>query len=159
MRHGFRLHASLAATFVIAALSGLGLAMPSVAAPLGWQASYGWYTELDDSFVGLGARLAAGTITVIPNAEWLFEDHGSIYTLNLDATMTVMPLGVATGYAGLGLGMLTVDPDRANSRSDMTVNLIAGAGLNAIPLKPFAQLKYVIVDGDDPIVFSLGARF
>jgi hypothetical protein len=149
-----------AAPLALALAAVLGLAaVPASAGPVGVQASYGWYTQEDDSFIGLGARLGAASITVIPSIEWLFADHGSIYTLNLDATMTVLPLGVATGYAGAGIGMLTVDPDHGDSKSDMTVNLIAGAGLNAIPLKPFAQLKYVVVDGDDPVAFSIGARF
>jgi len=161
MRHDLHAPNRAPARLVVAAAAMLGFAAatPAMAGPIGWQATYGSYTEMEDSFVGVGARLGAASITVIPNVEWLFEDNGSVYTLNLDATMTVMPLGVATGYAGAGLGMLTVDPDRGSSRSDMTVNLIVGAGLNAIPLKPFGQLKYVVVDGDDPIVLSIGARF
>jgi len=151
-----------AAIGILAVVLVAALAAPTRAAVggrVGWQASYGWYTQIDDSFLGFGARLPAGRITVVPNVDWLFEDHGSVYTLNLDATASLRPHDLLIPYVGGGLGMLTVDPDRGNSRSDMTVNLIAGAGFDTVVLKPFAQLKYVIVDGDDPIVLSFGARF
>jgi hypothetical protein len=39
------------------------------------------------------------------------------------------------------------------------INLLVGAGLNAVPLKPYGQIKYVITDGEDPLVFAIGARF
>jgi hypothetical protein len=139
---------------------GLGLAAASAAAgPIGFQATGGWYTDNSDLFLGAGARVGAGTITVIPNAEWLFEDHASAYSLNIDGTMSVLPLGVASGYVGAGIGWLTVDPDGGKSSTDTVVNLLAGAGLNALPLKPFAQIKYVIAEGDDPFQFALGVRF
>jgi hypothetical protein len=129
------------------------------AGPIGFQASAGWYTESDVAFLGAGARIGAGTITVIPNVEWLFVDNGSAYSLNLDGTMSVVPLGVASIYAGAGIGLYTVDPDRGDSNTETVFNLIGGAGFNALPLKPFAQLKWVVVDGNDPIVMSIGARF
>jgi len=143
-----------------AVLAAIGLtAIPASAAPIGWQASGGWYSEGEDFFLGAGARIGAGTITVIPNAEWLFVDSGSAYTLNLDATMSVLPLGVANGYLGAGLGLFTVDPEQGDGDTETVVNLIAGAGFNALPMKPFAQFKWVVMDGDDPLVFSIGTRF
>lgn len=134
-------------------------AAPAAAGPVGFQASGGWYTESEDFFLGAGARFGLGTITVIPNAEWLFVDGGSAYTLNVDATLSVLPLGVANGYVGGGFGMLTVDPENGDSNTDTAINLIAGVGLNAAPMKPFAQFKWVVVDGEDPLAFSIGARF
>src|SRR5262245_4224111 len=149
-----------AAWLVLAMLAGLVVAStPAAAGPVGFQATGGWYTENEDFFLGAGARFGLATVTVIPNIEWLFVDSGSAYSLNLDATMNVLPLGVANGYVGAGIGALTVDPDQGDSNTDTVINLIAGAGLDAVPLKPFAQFKYVIVDGNDPLVFSIGARF
>lgn len=138
---------------------GLAATVPASAAPVGFQASGGWNLDSDDCFLGAGARFSLATITLIPNAEWVFVDKGSTYTLNLDGTMSVLPLGVASGYLGAGIGLYTVDPEAGDSNTETVFNLIAGAGLNAVPLKPFGQFKWVIVDGDDPLVFSVGVRF
>jgi len=147
-------------TFVLALIAAVVVvSTPASAGPIGGQVSGGWYTQDDEFFLGAGAHFGFGTITLIPNIEWLFVDSGSAYTLNVDGTLNVLPLGVATGYVGAGIGWFIVDPEHADSNTDTVVNLIAGAGFSALPLKPFAQLKYVVVDGDDPLVFSIGTRF
>ncbi len=151
---------SVATAFATALVMFLGFtAQPASAGPVGFQASGGWFTETEEAFLGAGLRFGLGTITVIPNAEWLFVDSGSAYTINLDATLSVLPLGVANGYLGAGVGWFTLDPDRGDSNTETAANLIAGAGFNAIPLKPFGQFKWIVVDGDDPMVFSAGVRF
>lgn len=146
---------------LVLAVAGLLVtsARPAAAGPVGFQATGGWYTNESDFFLGAGARMALGTITAIPNAEWLFVDGGNQYTLNIDGTMSVLPLGVASGYVGAGLGWIITDPDRGSRNTDTVFNLIAGAGLNTLPLKPFAQFKYVIASGDDPVQFAFGVRF
>jgi|KBSSwiStaDraftv2_1062776.scaffolds.fasta_scaffold57687_2 hypothetical protein len=146
--------------FVLPLLLALAVeAAPALAGPIGFQASGGWYTENEEMFVGAGARFGFASITVIPNIEWLLVDHGAAYTLNVDGTMTVLPLGIASGYVGAGIGWFTVDPDLGDSSTNTAFNMIVGAGFNSIPLKPFAQLKYILVEGDDPLAFSIGARF
>jgi hypothetical protein len=135
-------------------------AAPASAAPIGWTAFGGLYTDgTDDFMLGAGARLSLASITVTPNGEWIFVESGSSYSLNLDATMSVLPLGVASAFAGAGVGLLTYDPEFGDSNTETVINLIVGAGLNAAPLKPYAQLKFVFVEGDDPLVFSAGVRF
>jgi len=144
----------------LAALLSLGLlATATSAAPVGFQATGGWYTDNSDLFLGAGARVGFGSITVIPNAEYVFVDNAKEWTLNVDGTMSVLPLGVASGYVGAGIGWMTVDPDRGDSHTDTVFNVIAGAGLNTFPLKPFGQFKYSIKDGDDPLQFAVGVRF
>ena len=138
---------------------GITAAMPAVAGPVGFDVSGGWYTEADDFFLGAGARFGVATLTVIPNFEWLFQDNGSAYSLNIDGTLNVLPLGVATGYVGGGIGWFTNDPDHGDSNTDTVANLIAGAGFNLTSLKPFGQFKWVVRDGNDPLVFSFGLRF
>jgi hypothetical protein len=146
-------------TFVLLS-TGLGLGAASAsAAPVGFQATGGWYTDTNDMFLGAGARVGFGTITAIPNAEYLFVDNGKTWSLNLDGTMSVLPLGVASGYVGAGIGWMTTDPDRGDSNTETVFNLIAGAGLNALPLKPFGQFKYILKDGNDPFQFAVGIRF
>ena len=151
--------ASVLAAALFIAVLGIATSVPASAGPIGFQAAGGWYTETEEFFLEAGARIGAGSITVIPNIDWLFAESGSMYVLNLDATMSVMPLGVASIYAGAGVGLFTVDPENGDSDSDTVFNLIVGAGLNAIPMKPFGQFKYVVVDGNDPLVFMAGVRF
>jgi hypothetical protein len=139
---------------------GLGFGASSAAAgPVGLQATGGWYTDSNNFFLGAGARMGLGSITAIPNAEYVFVDNAKSWSLNLDGTMSVLPLGIASVYAGGGIGWLTTDPDNGKSNTDTVVNLIAGAGLNTFPMKPFAQLKYVIKNGNDPFQFAVGVRF
>lgn len=147
-----------ALALVLIAVFGLAPA-PASAGPLGWQAIGGWYTDNDDFFAGAGVRFAAGPITAIPNAEYVFVDGGKRYTLNIDGTLNVLPLAVVTGYVGGGLAFVTTDPDGGDSHTDTGFNLIAGAGLNAIKLHPFAQLKLIMKDGDDPFVIGFGIKF
>jgi hypothetical protein len=145
----------------LSALLALALAPAASAAPVGFQATGGWLSvnSNSDMFLGAGARVGFGSITAIPNAEYLFTDNGKSWTLNIDGTMSVLPLGVASGYVGAGIGWMTVDPDFGDSQTETVFNVIAGAGFNAIPLKPFGQFKYVLVDGDDPLQFAVGVRF
>jgi len=138
----------------------LGLCAASAgAAPVGFQATGGWYTDSNDFFLGAGARMGFGSITAIPNAEYVFVDNAKSWTLNIDGTMSVLPLGVASGYVGAGIGWMTVDPDKGDSSTDTVFNVLAGAGLNTFPMKPFAQFKYLVKDGDDPLQFAVGVRF
>jgi hypothetical protein len=151
------IRAAALALAVAAALAGAPTR--TAAAPIGWQATGGWYTDGSDFLLGVGARFALTTFTVVPNAEYVFADGGSIYTLNLDGTMNVLPLAAVTGYIGAGVGMLVVSPDGGDTSSDGIVNLIAGAGLNATRLHPFAQFKWVLKDDEDMQAIVFGVRF
>lgn len=140
------------------AFNGL-VSTPAAAGPVGFQAAGGWYTESDEFFLNGGAKFGLGTVSLIPNIDWVFVSSGTMYSLNLDGTLSVMPLGVASIYAGAGLGLLTQDPENANSDTQTVFNLILGASLGAAPMKPFGQLKWVMQDGNDPFAFSIGVSF
>lgn len=135
------------------------LATPASAGPVGFQAALGWYTETDEGFGNVGAKFGLGSISVIPNVDWVFVNSGSTYSLNVDGTMSIMPLGVASVYAGAGVGWLTVDPDQGSSDTQTVFNAILGASLNAVPMKPFGQFKWIVADGNDPLAFSIGVSF
>jgi hypothetical protein len=135
------------------------VAGPASAGPIGFQASGGWYTDDSDFFLGAGARVGFARVTFIPNAEWLFVDSGSAYTLNLDGTLSLFPLGVASAYVGAGIGWFTVDPDEGDSDTETVANLLGGVAFNAIVLKPFAQVKWVLRENDDLTAVSAGIRF
>src|SRR5262245_53282735 len=151
-----RMTAAVALALVVALCVA---AAPASAGPIGFQASGGWYTDSGDFFLGAGARVGFARVTFIPNAEWIFVDSGSEYTLNLDATLSLFPLGVASAYVGAGMGWLTVDPDPGDSDTETVANLLGGVAFNAIVLKPFAQVKWVLRDNDDLNAVSAGIRF
>lgn len=143
----------------------LGAAIVFASAPaiaggaIGWNLFGGRYTETHEYFVGAGARLSVASITVTPNAEYILIDSGRSYTLNVDATMSVMPLAVASGWIGVGLAWFTEDPESGDAYTETGFNLLGGLGLNAVPLKPYGQLKWTVIEGDDPFSLSIGVRF
>ena len=148
----------LLAPAVLGAFIALSSA-PAFAGPVGFNAFGGWYTDPSEFHLGAGARFGLTSFTFNPNAEYLFVESGTSYTLNLDGTMTLMPLGVGSLYVGGGFGWITVDPEQGDSNTETGINVLGGFGLTAVPLKPYGQLKYVIIDGDDLKAFSFGVRF
>lgn len=142
---------------VISVVPAAALAAPS---PIGFTVLGGLYSgNVDEPFVGAGLRVGLGGISVTPYAEYILTDGGTYYTLNADATFPVVPLGVASLYAGGGAGLHTVDPDEGESDTNTGIHLLVGAGFNAAPMKPYGQIKYIFLEGDDPIVFMAGVRF
>jgi len=144
---------------LVAVLLFVPLAGPAHAGPLSLTGFGGWYTQSDAGFLGLGAKIGAATITFNPNFEYVFVDNATNYNINLDGTMSVLPLGVATGWVGAGVGFYTVKPDQGSSNTETAYNLLVGANLKITKLNPFAQIKYVIMDGDDPVAFEVGISF
>jgi hypothetical protein len=144
---------------VIAVAAVVPASVPAFAAPIGWNAFGGWYTDPRNFELGAGARIGFGSVTFNPNAEYIFTENATSYTLNLDGTMSVMPLGVASVYAGGGVTWATQDPDNGDSHTDSGINVLAGAGLNAIPFKPYGQIKWAFLPDDTPFSFSFGVRF
>lgn len=118
----------------------------------------GYYEKADNLFLGAGLNFNLLFFTANPNFEYVFVDGGNFYTINLDGKVTVLPLVVGSGWLGAGLVLSSAKIDGGESSTDGGVNLLAGFGLDAIPLKPFAQLKYIISDSNQ-WVFGVGVRF
>ncbi len=132
----------------------------AVSGPIGYTLFGGLYSgPIDDAFLGAGIRIGMGGLGFTPNAEYVFTDNVTTYSFNADATFPIVPLGVASIYGGGGVGFLTVDPDNGESNTETVINVLAGANLSALPMKPYGQVKHVFVDGDDPWVFAVGIRF
>ena len=132
----------------------------AVSGPIGFTAMGGYYSgNIDEAFLGGGVRVGLGGLSLTGYGEYIFVNSGNAYSFNADLTMPVLPLGVASVYAGAGMGFLTLDPEVGDSNTETVVNLLVGAGLNAMPMKPYGQIKYVVVDGEDPLVFTVGVRF
>ena len=146
----------------LAILAALVVLAPAraISAPIGFTAMGGFYSGgIDEAFLGAGVRVGLGSISGTGYGEYMFVDNGNAYSLNADFTMPLLPLGVASLYAGAGAGVLVVDPENGGSNTNSVINLLVGAGLNAVPMKPYGQIKYVITDGEDPLVFAVGVRF
>jgi hypothetical protein len=73
--------------------------------------------------------------------------------------MVVLPAGVVSGWVGGGVGFRTVKPKDLEATTDRVTNVLAGAGMNLLPMKPFAQVKWTIEDGQKPVAMSVGLRF
>lgn len=152
-------------TLPILVVAALALAaVPAIAhadmGPLSYTVYGGLYSGVfDDAFAGAGVRVGLGGFAVTPNFEYVFTSNASTYSFNADATIPIIPLGVASIYGGGGMGFLTVDPDAGESNTETVINALVGANLSALPMKPYGQIKHVFVDGDDPWVFAVGIRF
>ncbi|HET9252360.1 MAG TPA: hypothetical protein VFP58_09600 [Candidatus Eisenbacteria bacterium] len=145
---------------VILAISIVPSSAAALSGPISFTAFGGLYTDpVDEFMLGAGVKLGFGGLSVTPNAEYVFVESGSYYTLNVDGTFPILPLGVASLYAGGGAGLHFLDPEVGDSNTETGINLLVGAGFNAIGLKPYGQIKYVFIDGDDPLVFMAGVRF
>jgi hypothetical protein len=118
--------AVLPAALFLALALGLAAA-PAAAGPIGLQATGGWPPTAATSS---SARVLASaqTITVIPNAEWLFVDK-SVGQLTSTAR-AALPLGGERLHRR-GLRLAHGRPGQRQGNTDTVFNLLAGAGLNA----------------------------
>lgn len=135
------------------------LVVGAAPASAGIYAFGGYLTDSEDTFLGAGFQLPLGPLTASPNLEYFFVDEGNAYSINLDAHLSIIPIGVANLWAGAGMAIQTLDPDEGDSDTSTGVNLLLGVNLNAIPLKPFAHIKQVFIDGEDPFSVAIGIRF
>ncbi len=55
---------------------------------------------------------------------------------------------LVVGYAGAGVGTNFAKVSGSDTKTRGVINLLAGVELKAIPLSPFAQVKYVFVSSD-----------
>jgi hypothetical protein len=161
-RNTFKSLRRVAVVVVLAVCAALGPGAAPASAesgPVGFQASGGYYTEHEAAFIGAGLHFGLATVSVVPNFDVEFIEKSFTYSLNVDGRMSVLPLGVGSGYLGAGIGWWRNVPNHGSATTDTVWNLLAGFGLDAVPLKPFAQLKYVVANGNDPLAMSVGIRF
>ena len=145
-------------TFLLALALALTLVPATADAILSFDARGGRYLDPDKWFLGAGVHVGLGPVEIVPNGEYVFIDGGTFYTLNVDGTFTILPMVVANVWVGGGLALVGVGVEGFDTQTEAGVNLLVGAGLNAIVLKPFVQLKYIISD-NSLAVLAVGARF
>lgn len=128
----------------------------------------GRFNDADDEFVGAEMVFDAGVLNVNPNVEYLLtENDVTAGTANLDVTFDVVNIARVTPYVGAGVGISYVDDDFGGSTTDIVGNLIGGLSFNLDFLKPYAQLKYVRLLGnedgggeaEDDFAIAVGLRF
>src|SRR4029453_18814199 len=94
------------------AMSLLPAGAMAASGPIGFTAFGGLYTgPVDEFMLGAGLKIGLGGISVTPSAEYIFVESGSCYTVNADATLPIVPLGVASIYGGGGVGLHIFDPE------------------------------------------------
>ena len=124
------------------------------------QVRVGYYSDLEEYFIGAGLDISVLIFTVVPNFEYVFVDEGNFYSLNIDGQYDVFPLPTIAGYVGGGAGYVFVKPDGGDSESRFVLNIIGGVQAKRIPLKPFAQVKYAIIsDIDNQLILTIGIHF
>ena len=125
---------------------------------LGFNVRGGQYTDVEDFFLGAGVDMGVLMLTASPNFEWVFVGDGKLFTLNFDASYSI---GLATAelWGGAGYALRFFEPDGGDLNSRGGFNLFVGGGLGLVPLKPFAQLKYLYVSDEDEFIWMLGVRF
>lgn len=120
----------------------------------------GVYTDGGNLFLG-GDYLTSinKDIDFDPNVEYIFIDGGNFLTFNFDALYNFPHRENIYFWAGGGLGLLYVDPDRGDSNTDLGVNLITGLGfVTSGQLLPYFQAKLILSDNSN-FVIGFGLRF
>jgi hypothetical protein len=126
----------------------------------------GQYTDLGDSEVDeafLGVELIAGITNHIyfnPNLEYVFVDHGKLGTGNLDFHVDFPVTQAAHLWLGAGLAVVYTDPEGPpESDTELGLNLLVGAGVHVGAVIPYAQLKLLVIDDYEELVWAVGVRF
>lgn len=118
----------------------------------------GYYFDPEAFFIGAEADINLTMLHFNPNIEWAFADGFDIWTFNADGYWTLPMIPATDTWIGGGLAWVLTNPENFDSSNDIGVNILAGIALN-LPLNPYAQLKYLIVDNGNGFVFAIGARF
>jgi hypothetical protein len=127
-RNTFKSLRRVAVVVVLAVCAALGPGAAPASAesgPVGFQASGGYYTEHEAAFIGAGLHFGLATVSVVPNFEVEFIEKSFTYSLNVDGRMSVLPLGVGSGYLGAGIGWWRNVPNHGSATTDTVWNLLA----------------------------------
>lgn len=153
-------------SFRFALLIALSLALTTSAMAADFGIRAGRLSDAGEEFVGAELVFDAGPINVNPNVEYILNSDFRAGSANLDVTLDVGTLAIATPYIGAGLGLGYFDDDLGNSDTTLLGNAIGGLQFNLAALRPYAQVKYSVSledenDGgdDDEIAFVVGIRF
>jgi len=113
-----------------------------------------------DTDVGIDARIllpigAIRNFAITPNFDYFFTDGGTFFTLDGNINYTFMPFsrgGGLYGIAGLDIGVSK--PKNFNSHTELGINLGGGVRGDAGPLFLFGELKFVLGDFDQVVLYG-----
>jgi hypothetical protein len=154
----------------LAAACGLLLlapARPAHAAEIDFGLRAGIYSDADGGFVGAEALTSIGRRWFFnPNAELVFVDDGSLWSLNADAHYDLPTSANLAVWVGGGPALIFREVDRPRGcprceeidETDVGLNLLAGIGTKRGAMRPYAQAKVVLSD-DTEAVLGVGLRF
>ncbi len=121
----------------------------------------GIYADGSDFFIG-GEYLAyiGSNVYLNPNIEFVLVDHGSMFTLNMDAHYDIPTRTNLYIWAGGGLGIIYFNPEgHGDSHTDAGLNILFGLGFQTSGrLIPYIQAKGIISDNSN-FVLAFGLRF
>jgi hypothetical protein len=117
----------------------------------------GKYDKPDKWFAGAGYRIGIlPIIDIIPNYEYVFVNSGHFSSLSVVGTIGLL----VVGYVGAGIGTNFAKGSEGDTKTRGVVNLLAGVELKAVPLSPFAQVKYVLISSDTDVwMIGVGIHF
>lgn len=119
--------------------------------------------ESDEDEPYVGVELIAGITKHIyfnPNVEYVFVEKAKVGTGNLDFHLDLPVTEDFHLWAGAGLAVVYTDPDGApKSDTDLGLNLLAGVGFHAGTVIPYGQLKLLVLDDYEELVWAVGIRF
>lgn len=154
----------LLTVMTLATLAAVAAPGPA-AAQLQFGVRAGEYTDAGEPFVGVDllARIT-GQWFFNPSFEYVFVDDGDLMTINGDVHYDFDVDAPTYVWAGGGPALILRDSDSRRGRNDddnetdFGLNLLAGVGLRAGPVVPYAQLKAILSD-ENEFVVGFGVRF
>jgi hypothetical protein len=124
-------------------------------------ARIGLYTKHSQPFFGAEFVLPLGqSFALAPNFEYVRLGDSQEFTFNADVYYEVPIKGRATGWGGVGLGLLSVHPDGPGdpNTKDGVGNVFLGVGVETGIGIPYLMAKYVARKHPE-FLLSLGMRF
>ena len=123
----------------------------------------GAYFDAGAAFVGGEVELPFGSDwSLVPNAEYVFIDHGTEATFNFDFQYNLHTHYSVDMWAGAGPAIIYFDPEnpRLGSNTDFGVNLFFGVGfpLRDARFMPYIQPKIILSDNSE-FALAFGIRF
>ena len=124
----------------------------------------GHYDDLDEDFVGAEFVIDLGILNVNPNIEYSLAEEVTQGSVNIDLVFELGQFARVTPFVGAGAGLSYLDNEVDNS-TDLLGNLIGGISVDLHQVKPYAQLKYFRLLGNEDnreesdVAFTIGLRF
>ena len=142
-------------------------AMDRPASAAGWDFGVrtGYYTDVEEAFLGLEALYQIGDSPWMfnPNVEYVFVENGDLWSLAADVHYDFdVDMEAIDIYAGGGPALLFGEFERGNAEdvddTDFALDLIAGAAAKRGGVRPYGQIKVIISD-ETEVALQVGLRF